>query len=275
MGKSPFTPAQAARVNQWVVHGGNLTREQLDKVVTSTFSNTGRFLFDFYHNLSDPKAVLDRAIFSPSFLRYVDGPAASESHLFVCPHITSVDLIGRAAALYGMKLQVLSYPLPPGGYEWTNEIRRQSGLIVTPMSVTALREATERLMSGGNVLTGVDRPVSDKKYRPRFFGRPASLPVGHVRLAIKVGLPVIVIYGSLLPDGRYLVEASDPIEMKRYDDLHEEIVCNAEKILIVVADAIRKNPDQWTMFYPVWPEVVQELPKPYQRKNQVLEVSGN
>jgi hypothetical protein len=32
-------------------------------------------------------------------------------------------------------------------------------------------------------------------------------------------------------------------------------LCNAERVLEVTADMIRGVPEQWTMTYPVWPEI--------------------
>jgi hypothetical protein len=43
-------------------------------------------------------------------------------------------------------------------------------------------------------------------------------------------------------------------------DLLTETVRNAEAVLEVVSDAIRKVPDQWAMYYPVWPDALQEIP---------------
>jgi phosphatidylinositol dimannoside acyltransferase len=254
-----FAQAQAVRANQWVVHDGSISQHELERLTQATFRNSGRFLYDFFHNLRNPEAVLAMTEFQPSFLRYLERND-KESMLLVCPHLTNTDLIGRAAALSGLNMQVLSYPQPPGGYRLTNQIRSEVGMDVTPMSITALRQATVRLQNKGTVLTGIDRPVNDQKYRPLFFGRPAALPVSHVRLALKVNVPVIVISGYLKPDGIYVVWASDPIPMRSHPDLHIETVRNAEAILEVVEDAIRKVPEQWAMYYPVWPEALKELP---------------
>jgi lauroyl/myristoyl acyltransferase len=48
--------------------------------------------------------------------------------------------------------------------------------------------------------------------------------------------------------------------MKHYNDQVDEIVQNAETILAVVASYIRQAPDQWAMFYSVWPETLDQVP---------------
>jgi KDO2-lipid IV(A) lauroyltransferase len=123
------------------------------------------------------------------------------------------------------------------------------------MSIEALRRATDVLNAGGAVLTGVDRPIADSKYRPSFFGQPVSLPVFHVRLALKLGLPITVVACQAQPDGNYQILASDPIPMQPNPDLVTETVRNAEAVLRVIQEWIRLTPEQWAMFYPVWPEI--------------------
>ncbi len=255
-----FSQVRAVRANQWVIRDGRASAEALDQASTETFGFTGRFLYDFLHYFNKKKAVFQLVEFEPSFQRLLEQNREGEHGvLMVCPHLTNVDLLGHAAALAGMRFQVLSYPDPPASYRATNRLRAASGIDVTPMSIQALRQATARLKSNGFVLTGVDRPIDDHKYRPRFFGRPASLPVGHVRLALNTQAPVVVITGYLQPNGRYRVRASEPVWMQADDDLTVEMVSNAEKILGIIEQEILKAPEQWTMFYPVWPEALEEM----------------
>jgi phosphatidylinositol dimannoside acyltransferase len=252
---------RAVRANQWVISGQHLNARQVDEMARRVYRSTARSLYDLYRNMNDPQAVLDMVHFEPSFEYYLKlNLAGRQGILFVCAHLTNFDFIGRAAGLRGIRMQILSYPNPAGGYRWQNEMRKIQNLRVTPMSVEALRQAVLFLRAGGAVVTGIDRPIADQKYCPVFFDRPAPLPVGHVRLALKVHLPVVVLSGSRRPDGTYVVRASDPIEMRPHPNLHTEIIENAERILHGVEDSIRAAPDQWAMFYPVWQSALTEVP---------------
>lgn len=255
---------RAVRSNQWVINDMRITAQQLNALVRETFRSSAHSLYEFWHLFSDPQAVLDRVDFEPSFLECIQRARKKESGtLLVAPHMSNFDLIGRAAALRGLELHLLSYPQPPGGYRWQNRLRQLPGMLVTPMSIEALHQASQTLRDNRVVLTGVDRPLptdENAKYRPRFFGRPASLPVFHIRLALKHNLPITVIGGARKPDGCYTVWASDPIPMQRRKDLIEETVQNAEAILALIAENVRRAPDQWAMFYPVWPEILDKVP---------------
>jgi lauroyl/myristoyl acyltransferase len=162
--------------------------------------------------------------------------------------------------LKGIRYLALAYPQPQSGYQRQNEIRNFMGVEVTPISNESLRQAAERLRGGGTVLTGADRPLHEPKYRPCFFGRASNLPTGYVRLALREKAMVIVVSGITQPDRRYRVWASEPVVMRANNDPVAETLRNTEAVLEVIEDLIRSAPQHWSMFYPVWPEAVSEIP---------------
>ncbi len=254
----------AVRANQWVVHNGKLQGAALEAMVRATFRSAGRSLYEFWHYFRDHKALLNLVEFDPSFDELIKRTRSSDQGtILVTPHISNFDLIGRAAVLYGLNVHVLSYPQPTGGYKWQNILRELPGMLVTPMSIQALREASHSLKANRAVLTGIDRPLptgEDAKYRVRFFGHEASLPVFHIRLALKHNLPITMLGGERMSNGKYRVWASEPIAMKRHTDLVRETVSNAERVLEAAMEYIQRVPEQWAMFYPVWPEILTSVP---------------
>jgi len=84
--------------------------------------------------------------------------------------------------------------------------------------------------------------------------------VFHVRLALKHRDPVVVIGTAREANDKYSVWASDLIYMQPHQDLIKETVSNAEMLLEITAENIRQTPDQWAMFYPVWPDILGQIP---------------
>lgn len=223
---------RSVRANQWVIHDEQASIQQLNTLVHATFRSAARSMYEFWHYFRDPQIVLDMVEFDPSFNElYEQAKKGDQGTLLVVPHMSNFDIIGRALALRGMDLHILSYPQPPGGYRRQNEIRQLPGMKVTPMSVQALGEASQTLRANKVVLTGIDRP-----------------------------LPVTVLGACRKPTGHYCIWASDPILMQRHPDLVQETVQNAETVLNVLAGFIKKAPEQWAMFYPVWPETLDQVP---------------
>jgi lauroyl/myristoyl acyltransferase len=253
------TLVKAMRVNQWVAHKGALTPEQLDDLVRSVFENSGRSLYDLYHNLHSSRVIDSMVDYSDSFSRMLEKYHSSgKGAIIVAPHLGSFDIGGLALAVRKVSFQTLSYPNPGDGYQLQNYIREKYGLYITPMSVSSMREAEHRLRGAGLVLTGMDRPLPGSKYTPRFFGKATALPVSYIPMAIKNDVPVVVV--CCYSDGkRYVLDASEMIEMVSNTDRQKEIEHNAERVLVEAEKMILAHPEQWFMYYPLWPELIESI----------------
>ncbi|MGD9046968.1 MAG: hypothetical protein PVF77_02845 [Anaerolineae bacterium] len=178
--------------------------------------------------------------------------------VIVFPHLGSFDLGGHAMAPYLPEMQLFTLPDPPPGFEMINESRRRTGVTVTPLSSTALRQAIKLLRRGGIVSLAGDRPVSDLDEPFPFFGRPARLPSGHVRLALRTGAVVSIAYCAPSPTTqRYAMHLEPPMEMVRTRNRDEELQLNMQRILAALERIIRRWPEQWQVLVPVWPELLE------------------
>lgn len=258
---NPNSPVvQALRLNQWVIHDGKISPEDLQQVVKKTYQHQAKAIFETFHYMNRRDRMKDLVSFNPKFQKLIDEQAhSSRGLIMLLPHMCGFDLCGFALGNYGFKFLTLSYPNPPSGYEWQNKIREDHGMDVMPFSPSALRAARERLQAGGAVLTGLDRPNPESGYLPKFFGRPAALPVSYVRLALKTNARVHVV-GVESTDGKYVVDVSDEIPMIPNEDGHLEVIQNAESVMKAAETYIRRNITSWAMFYPVWPEARDEVP---------------
>jgi len=252
---------RAARLNQWVVRGENLASEALDEAVRENFRYTARSIFDLYHNINNPEVFRKIVDVHPTAEQFVQRPEYAERGMVVAGiHMSNFDFIAQAAGVVGVKAMFLVMPDMNPAYRKQLEMRKKNGMNVAPATTAAIKQAVRYLRDGGVVMTGIDRPDESLPHRPRFFGRPASLPVHHIFLALKAQVPVLV--GSVIwqPDGRYHFLFSEPIEMQPHPDRHMEIMLNAEAVLHVAEGFIRHDPSQWAMTFPLWPEVFDQLP---------------
>jgi lauroyl/myristoyl acyltransferase len=249
------------RANQWVVHGETSQGGVLDRVVRETLRNSAYSLFDLYHYGHDFEATKKRIVFDASFQQVAKRSEFGDRGLMIAGlHLSNFDLVLQWLCQDGLKPLVLTLPNPKGGRRVEYEIRKRMGMNLLPASIGALRQALKHLQRGGMVLTGIDRPVENPDVRPRFFDRPAALPIHHVFLAIRACVPVIIAVTYLQPDGNYHVFASDLIEMDACSNADEAILHNAEKVLATAETFIRKTPQQWSVPLPVWPQILNRVP---------------
>ena len=253
---------RCVRANQWVISDKKLSSAELDEKVLEVFAHTAYCLFDLYHNIDDPEAILRKVTFTPKLKKTLDERwEKGEGTLLVTPHLSNFDLAGRAITYSGYHILVLSYPNPNKGYQKQNELRREYDIEVMPMSVESLRLGKQRLQEGKAIITGLDRPLDTSKYHPKFFGYPSMVPVTYVKLAMQTETPILVVTCIGNEDGNYTVDASDLIYPEHYDDPVQEMERNAEKVLKQAEVFIRAHPTQWSMFYPVWPWALEEMPQ--------------
>lgn len=251
---------RAVRANRWVASGGKLTCTELDQAVRANFRFTANSIFNLYHNFHSLTAM-QRLVDIDSIAHEVLFPPKYNGRGFIVAglHLGNFDLAFQTAGLMGLNAFVLTLPELPGGYQLQYDIRRKTGANLVPASMKALRQAIDYLCEGGMVLTGMERPDINSNYRPRFFGRPAPLPVHHIVLALRAQVPIRVGCSLLGEDGRYHLNFSEPIEMQRRPDHRQTVLFNAEEVLQVAEGYIKRAPDQWEMTFPVWPEALDEV----------------
>jgi KDO2-lipid IV(A) lauroyltransferase len=180
--------------------------------------------------------------------------------VLVFPHLSSFDLGGLAISPYIPEVQILTLAQPSPGFQMLNDLRRSTGasVAVTPLSSAALRQALKLLRRGGAVSIAGDRPVSEQDEPVPFFGQPARVPSGHVRLALRTGAVVALCYCVFSPEREtYVMHVDPPLEMIRTGDRDREIRLNMERVLGALEAVIRRWPEQWQMFVPVWPELME------------------
>ena len=203
-----------------------------------------------------PEAYQPRVELAPGVEGYLNAAASTGRGLFVLgSHMSAFDLCGIAFAEWApAPVQALSLADPPAGFEFVNRLRSKGRGTITPISPETLREAMQRLRSGGVVLTGVDRPIPNGNERVTFFGQPAYLPTGYIRIPLKTDCLVMTMAFRYV-GGHYEILANPQMEMVRTGDREHDARVNVQRVLSQIEGFVRMAPDQWMVFTPVWPDV--------------------
>jgi KDO2-lipid IV(A) lauroyltransferase len=250
---------EIVRANLSQVLGPGTDRATLQQNVRQVFYTTLRSYFDLFRAMQLPNedvaSLVDLTDRVRARIQWLGEQARGS--VLVFPHLGGFDVAPQAVASLVPNTQVLTLPNPPAGFRLTNELRRGSGIEITPLSSQALRQAVKRLKAGGFVSVAGDRPVSDLDKPVLFFGRPARVPSGHVRLALKTDALITVGCSFLSPEtGKYTIHLEPSLEMVRTGDREEEVGLNMRRVLDLLESLIRRWVGQWQMFVPVWPELL-------------------
>jgi KDO2-lipid IV(A) lauroyltransferase len=109
----------------------------------------------------------------------------------------------------------------------------------------------------------VDRRDEESGEELMFFGRPTKMPTGHARLAIRMGTELRVGGTTQLSNGTYLGREWGVFYPDAYPETDEGVRQLSQDVLSVLEENIGKNPEEWIMFFPIWPESLPEGAKPY------------
>lgn len=244
--------------NLSVVLGPDASEQRVHATARAVLGHAGRSYFDLYHAVAVGPETLVASVKSGPLVDYYLDRIKREGRgtVLVSAHMSNFDLAGLAFAYRGVHMTALGYATPTSGYDLQNQIRMAGGLDVLPIDVSALRKSIEILRRGGIVGTGIDRPdpFGGGEMVP-FFGRPARLPVGPVRLAMQTGSPIVTTHCEYREtDNSYVVHISRWLEMEHVGSRQEDVLHNARRVLEIFEALIAARPEQWLMFYPVWEE---------------------
>ena len=250
---------RAVRGNQAVIRDWPYEDERLHEVVREVLLNSANCLVDWFHAMAFPSELdhlpcsIEEHVVAEAYRTLEEGCGV----ILVGAHLSGINMFFMMIAQRKWPIQILSYHIEEGSYQSDNFFRRKFGLDVTPISTASLRQAFRRLVSGGCVLTGVDRPDTGGEILT-FFGRPTKLPIGHARLALRTGARTMVLAVQKARQGRYHVVGSSLVEAIRSGDEQGDARRFAQQVLEQLEKYIRERPAEWMMFIPVWPEVLPE-----------------
>src|SRR5205823_87581 len=121
-----------------------------------------------------------------------------------------------------------------------------------PLGPASLRSIMKALARNEVVALACDLFAGERGVSVPFFNRPALFPPGPASIALKTGAPIIPVWVRREPNNVYVAEVEAPLEVSRTGDLPHDIQVTTERIVQFFERIIRREPDQWLVFLPVW-----------------------
>jgi phosphatidylinositol dimannoside acyltransferase len=102
------------------------------------------------------------------------------------------------------------------------------------------------------VVLVADRDLTGSGLRVPFFGAPARLPTGPALLAVRSGAPLLSAVCVVREDGSFEGVIDPPIPVARSGDKRADVERITRAIAARLEYHIRRNPEHWTVFQPLW-----------------------
>ena len=172
--------------------------------------------------------------------------------IMVSTHLGNIEVV-----LYEMLRRGLSITIPvervepPALFEYISTIRMSRGLKLVPIDGPLL-DLIRTLKKGGVVGLAADRDITGTGQIVEFFGYRAHLPDGHVRLALKTGVPIVIGFSRRNENQTYNARFLPPIYLPLEGAEEERVAAGMKFIIQEMEKAIYQNPEQWTITVSIW-----------------------
>ncbi|MFA5785824.1 MAG: phosphatidylinositol mannoside acyltransferase [Actinomycetota bacterium] len=232
--------------------GRNLARvtgesgRALSRRTRAAFRSYTQYWVEFFRLGRLSKEDLDRRLTIEGLDLLDSARAGGKGVILLGAHLGNWDIGGAWLGAHGYQVIAVAEQLRPERvFRYFAEVRQgygieiigmRKGMHITPL----LCEAIER---GRTVGLLCDRDLKRRGDPVTFFGAPTTLPTGAVRLAAETGAAVLVADAYQVPGGwRAVIEG--PLDMSR----------GVQAVAEALEGLIRRAPEQWHLFQPLWPE---------------------
>lgn len=168
-------------------------------------------------------------------------------------HFGNPDTVAQVFALWGYPvLAPVEHVRPEPMFNYLRRLRETFGNTYIPVD-GPLIALVRRLKAGGIVALALDRDPTGSGVVVDFFGAPAHLPDGAVRLALRTGAPFVVGLSYRLghPRGHYHVKI-ERVELASTGDRQTDVLAGMAQVARVLERLIAQAPEQWVLTTPIW-----------------------
>lgn len=217
------------------------------------YRNQCKNYFDLFRVGALSRAQIEATVREVRGLEHLDA-ALAHGHgvVLISAHFGNVDLAGQILALRGYRVTALAEHLKPERlFRYVSHQRESHGIRFIPID-KSLRPAFRALRANEIVASGIDRNVTDAGRLVELLGRPARLPDGYLKLALHTGAALVLCLSHRLADDAFVIDVEPEIPLVRTGDQERDIVAAMPAVISLFEAYLRRSPEQWVYFQPVW-----------------------
>ena len=172
--------------------------------------------------------------------------------ILISAHLGNIDVVGQLPLAYGVPVTgPVQHIRPERLYQYVLRLRQGHGLRLIP-SDGPMMELYRALRRNEMIGLPCDRGIADSARETEFFGSPAPLPDGPVRVALRSGAALIPVFALRLPDNTFHAQIEPELLLSRSGDNETDVANGMGQVVEVMERYIARNPEQWLVAVPVW-----------------------
>ncbi len=247
-------------------------------VTLGVFRTTARNLFDLIALPRFDLAAMESRVDIHGWHHLEEALARGKGVVLASIHLGNTDMAVQVVRARSAKMTILSEVVQPLELDrLSRRLRECNGISLLPVTYSGLKEAIRRLKRGEVVAIACDRAIQRSGLSMEFLGAPALIPVGAVDLALRTGAAIVPAFAARHKGYRYAFYFEPPIYVPSNGNRPNNIRQPLGKIVSWMEKYIRRFPDQWMVFRPVWDgraDSTDEAAPPSNRRGQAADFTG-
>jgi KDO2-lipid IV(A) lauroyltransferase len=236
----------------------------LRKTVRQAYRNYFRYLVNWLRLPRISVQQLEEGLAASGWEHIDAALARGKGVIFTGFHLGDWELAAPLIAARGYPLNVVVDSFKPERMnELIQQARIQKGITIIPLDHAAPKLL--RALRKNEVLALlIDRPSGNEGVRVMFCGAEVSVPGGPAQLSLRTGASLLT--GAIVrqPDGTMLGIIEPPVEIEtNHGDPAHAVQSLTQKTMERMENWVRKYPDQWYMFRPMWCSLPKDGPAPH------------
>lgn len=237
----------------------NLTRafpewsqKRVHEVTAAVFRNFGITAFEILRITPSTSNRIPRLVDGQGTSLLADVNREGKGVLLLSGHIGNWELLAGWVRAMEFPLDVVVKPMRNPLADSLYNARRRDldvGIIHTQV---ATRGIVQALRQKRFVAILMDQYAGEEGVEVEFFGRKVATPRGPAVLALKFNCPILTGVMIRLPDGRFRVEADEPLHYAATGNEKDDVIAITQAVTTRIENHIRRHPDQWLWTHRRW-----------------------
>lgn len=178
--------------------------------------------------------------------------AQGRGAVMVSTHLGNIEVVLYAMLRRGLTITIpVERVEPPELFAYISALRMSQGLKLIPIDGPLL-DLVRTLKKGGVAGIAADRDLTRSGQIVNFFGYPAHLPDGHLRLALRTKAPLLVGFSRRKADLSHEAYFLPPYSLPAAGSEEARVAAGLSFLVQEMEKAIGRDPEQWGMTVSIW-----------------------
>jgi len=227
-----------------------LSQARREEILAAHYRELGRVALEYPQHARLAAAPDGEVIAAVRGFEHIENAArGGRGALFMSGHFGNFELMAAWTARR-VPIDLLVRPLSnPGVDRWLTAVRAAAGLGSIRADVS-VREAFAAIRAGRSLALLADQDARRHGVFVPFMGVPASTPVGPARMALALGVPIVMGFCWRRADGRHEIDYEPPlVEAGRGEEAVRRLTARHTERL---TEWVRRKPEMWFWLHRRW-----------------------